>query len=202
MQSKITLMGLHNYLYDENVNPDGLFSQLSVPADTMDKELLINTILLRGGEFEVLYPNPDFMVPMIGVWSAKWADTITRWWNAFHAEYDPISNYDRHEEWTDNASGDDSGTSTGSSSGSVEDTTSAYNVSTYSPEHKETSSGTNSGSTSSEYSNTSSHTGHLYGNIGVTTNQQMIEAEYNLFKTNLYNEVADLFLTEFVIPVR
>ena len=202
MQSKITLMGLHNYLYDENDNPDGLFSQLSVPTDTMDKDLLKNTILLRGGEFEVLYPNPNFMVPMIGAWSAKWADTITRWWNAFHAEYDPISNYDRHEEWTDKASGDGSGTSTGSSSGNVEDTTSAYNVPDYSPEHKETSSGSNSGSTTSEYSNNSEHKGHLYGNIGVTTNQQMIEAEFELFKTNLYNEVADLFLTEFVIPVR
>ena len=202
MQAKITLIGLHNYLYDENDNPDGLFSQLTVPADTFDRELLKTTILLRGGEFEVLYPNPDFMIPLIGAWSAKWADTMSRWWNAFHAQYDPISNYDRHEEWTDTASGSGSGQSSGTSGGSVEDTTSAYNVATYSPEHKETSSGTNSGNTTSSFSNSNTHDGHLYGNIGVTTNQQMIEAEFELLKTNLYNEVADLFLTEFVIPVR
>jgi hypothetical protein len=202
MQAKITLMGLHEYLYDAVDNPDGLFSQLSVPASTLDKDILKNTILLRGGEFEVLYPNPDFMVPMIAVWSAKWADTITRWWTAFQADYDPISNYDRHEEWTDTASGSGSGQSSGTSGGSVEDTTSAYNVSTYSPEHKETTTGSNSGSTTSSFSNSNTHDGHLYGNIGVTTNQQMIEAEFELRKINLYNEVADLFLTEFVIPVR
>ena len=43
MQAKITLMGLHEYLYDSVDNPDGLFSQLSVPADTMDKDILKNT---------------------------------------------------------------------------------------------------------------------------------------------------------------
>lgn len=202
MQAKMTLMGLHEYIYDADDNPDGLFTYLTVPEDTFDRELLITTILLRGGEFEVLYPNPDFMRPLIGAWSAKWADTMSRWWTAFHAEYDPISNYDRHEEWTDTDSGSGSGTSSGTSGSTVEGTVSAYNVSTYSPADKEVSSGTNSGSTTSSYSNSKTHDGHLYGNIGVTTNQQMIEAEYNLLKINLYNEMADIFLTEFVIPVR
>ncbi len=207
MQSKITLIGMHEYLYDPDTNPKGLFSTLTVPTGTLDPDTLASTILLRGGEFEVLYPNPDFMLPMISVWSAKWAETITRWYKAFTAEYDPISNYDRHEEWTDTGTG--SGTGTGTSSGttggtSARDVSSYDAASDYIPSEKTTDSATSSGNTSSSYNNSTSdiHKGHLYGNIGVTTNQQMIEAEFNLFKTNLYNAVADLFLTEFVIPVR
>ena len=46
------------------------------------------------------------------------------------------------------------------------------------------------------------HEGRVHGNIGVTTSQQMMESEMNLrLKWNLYNQITDLFLTEFVIPV-
>ena len=62
MQAKMTLIGLYNYLYDENLDdPDVLFSGLTVPADTYDLDLLKATILLRGGGFEVMYPDPDFL---------------------------------------------------------------------------------------------------------------------------------------------
>lgn len=197
MQSKITLIGLNDYLYDPDTNPLGLFRTLSVPSDTLDLDTLITTILMRGGNYEVLYPNPYLMQPLIEAWSVKWADTIQRWYNAFTARYDPISNYDRHEEWTDESKGNGKGTSKGTN----ENTRSAYDVNDsdgYSPVEKDVSDGTSS----NEFENNAKHIGHLYGNIGVTTNQQMIEAEFNLFKINLYNEVADLFLKEFVIPVR
>ena len=214
MQAKITLIGLHEWLYDPNTKPKGLFTNLSVPAGTLDVDTLAATILMRGGDYEVLYPNPVIMESFITVWSTKWAATIQRWYNAFTAQYDPISNYDRHEIWTDTGSG--TGTTSGRASGTTndtgtdtrEDTTSAYDVATYSPKDKDTetrnlkSTTLTSENGKSDYSNTTTHDGHLYGNIGVTTNQQMIEAEYNLFKINLYNEVADLFLKEFVIPVR
>ena len=43
------------------------------------------------------------------------------------------------------------------------------------------------------------HAGRIHGNIGVTTSQQMLEAELNIAKFNLYEEAANLFLTELTI---
>ena len=45
------------------------------------------------------------------------------------------------------------------------------------------------------------HTGHTHGNIGVTTSQQMLEAELKIDEWNIYEHITDLFLTEFVIPI-
>ena len=204
MQATLTLIGLHNYMYDADDNPDGLFTNLTVPEDTIDRATLINTILMRGQEFEVLYPDPDVMSYFIGVWSQKWADTITRWYNAFHKEYDPIENYDRQEDWTD--TGEGSGTAHGESSGGGTNTheVSAFDApaaTPYSPESKDTTTDGTKTDTASLYSNENVHTGRVHGNIGVTTSQQMIHAEYELYLLNLYDEIADLFLKEFVIPV-
>lgn len=40
-----------------------------------------------------------------------------------------------------------------------------------------------------------------YGNIGVTTSQQMLEAELTISEWNLYDHISDVFLREFCIPV-
>ncbi len=249
--AKITLIGLHNYLetYDKD-----LFIYLNVPAG-IDKNLLINNILLKGGEFEVLYSEPTFLQNMIGVWSAKWMHTMERWVKALSIDYNPLENYDRMEDWIDNGSKVSSGKTNEnmnklSSSGSDESTTrsenaigndysesegsgnttntrSAFDASDYSPHDKSdtTSNGKNTSSsltsadgktntksttnnidsvTNSADSNTSDntssiHSGRLHGNIGVTTSQQMLQAELDISKWNLYDEIADLFLSEFCI---
>ena len=43
--------------------------------------------------------------------------------------------------------------------------------------------------------------GRIHGNIGVTTSQQMLEAELKIAEWNLYEHITDLFLEEFVIPI-
>ena len=43
------------------------------------------------------------------------------------------------------------------------------------------------------------HSGRTHGNIGVTTSQQMLEAELKISKWNIYEEITNLFLNEFVI---
>ena len=45
------------------------------------------------------------------------------------------------------------------------------------------------------------HTGHVHGNIGVKTTQSMVLEELDLAKWNVYEQITDLFLTEFVIPI-
>lgn len=45
------------------------------------------------------------------------------------------------------------------------------------------------------------HSGHMYGNIGVTTSQQMLQAELDIAEWNLYEHIADIFVRELCIPV-
>lgn len=45
------------------------------------------------------------------------------------------------------------------------------------------------------------HDGRIHGNIGVTTSQQMLEAELQIAEWNLYEHITDLFLSEFIIPI-
>ena len=91
--AKETLIGMYqwnNDLFHDMVLPEGI-----------DKDLLIKTIILRGGEFEVLYADPDFMQMSIGVWSSKWFRTFAEWLRGTQATWNPIYNYDRFEDVRD-----------------------------------------------------------------------------------------------------
>ena len=45
------------------------------------------------------------------------------------------------------------------------------------------------------------HEAHLYGNIGVTTSQQMLRDELDIVTWNLYEHISDIFIDEFCILV-
>lgn len=98
--AKITLIGFNNYM--ESINDD-LFKNLHTPSG-IDRSLLINNILMLGGEYEVLWGDPFFYQKMIGVWSDKWQHTMQKWLDAISAEFNPVENYDRMEDWVDNSS--------------------------------------------------------------------------------------------------
>ena len=58
------------------------------------------------------------------------------------------------------------------------------------------------GSSGSETENSKTvRDGRIHGNIGVTTSQQMLEAELKIAEWNLYDHITDLFFSEFVIPI-
>lgn len=48
---------------------------------------------------------------------------------------------------------------------------------------------------------TNIHKARLYGNIGVTTSQQMLQSELDIARWNIYEHIADLFCEEFCIMV-
>ena len=95
--AKITLYGMARWMENEE---DDLFEYLSLPTG-MDKDTLIDVIMLRGAEFGVLYADPYFMQTMIGIWSEKHQHTFERWVKALSIDYNPLENYDRFEDWTD-----------------------------------------------------------------------------------------------------
>ena len=243
--AKITLLSFYEWLKWEESD---LFTELTLP-EGIDKDILTNNILIRGGEFEVVFSDPHFMQKAIGNWGKKWYRTFEKWIDALNIEYNPLENYDRMEDYTDTtnrgltSSGrKDSGNTrtfdnedketldrtdelTHDTTQENEHTVSAYDSSTYQPADKNvtdmegtettTHTGTDTfnhtGTITDEYgegvsgsekeNTTAKHTGRLHGNIGVTTSQQMLEAELDVAKWNIYEHITDIFLEEFIIPI-
>ena len=98
---RMTLIGLYNY--EQNFDVD-LFRNLTLPTG-YDRSTFINSLLLEHGEKCVLYTNPDFFMQAIGIWSSKYSLELSRIYEALTAEYNPIWNYDRNEEWSDEGTG-------------------------------------------------------------------------------------------------
>lgn len=217
--AKITLIGMFQWMKQNN---DDLFKYLSVPSG-IDKDKLINTILLHGAEFEVLYPDADYFQFLIGPWSDKWHYTMKKWADLIAIEYNPLENYDRKEDWTETNKASDTefkqlqdntftdAISESSGSGSNEMKRAAYDSSVYEPVDKaETgSSGTNS-STGNEmksaaqtgmqdHAGENTRSGRMHGNIGVMSSQDMYLQEIDVARFNIYEEISNLFLTEFCI---
>ena len=88
--AKLTLIGMYNYRND-------IFNELVLPSG-IDADLFKQSLLMKGGEFEVLYPDPDFLKYSIKIWSSKWFRTFSEWLRGTEQRWNPIYNYDRFEE--------------------------------------------------------------------------------------------------------
>lgn len=211
--AKLTINGMYNYL---KLLDDDLFKNLQLP-EGIDKDTLTRNIILKSGEFEVLYADPFFMQEVIGTWSNKWQRTFIKWIEALNLEYNPLDNYDRIESWTESdssshsssASGTGTESSSNTQSSTQESLRSAFNSNAYEPntENEIDSEGTSTGtsSTSNQLSEETSHTntkeGRAHGNIGVTTSAALLAEHLSLVEWNVYEHITDLFLQEFVIPI-
>lgn len=216
-QSKITLIGIENYLNPER----SIFEDLTLP-EGIDKDVLIGAIALRCQEFELLYSDPDFLIAAVNVWGQKNYWTFDRWVKLLNKNYDPLYNKDYHEVFTDthtgnySASGTTANTGSANTSGTGSETTThrekAYNdasyVDTSQDEAHSSSTGTqqiannttNNESGTNGY--TTNHSYHGYGNIGITSAQELFLREARDVATfNMYEHMADLFCSEFCIMV-
>ena len=284
MQMTNSLMGFERYMNRQNKS---MFDNIVLP-EGIDKSVLVNTILVESGDFEVLYTNPEFMHLYIKNWFLRKNKTFEHWLAATTTDYNPLENYDRVEDYEDNMTGSFNNTSsnnsntsfsnkakvtnngefnnTGSTNGTdtrntttnetltdsmgaqsstAENKVSAFDSSEYSPKektdtngaaytdthttdretndsltmaHSSSDSGTNSNITNTETSVTNAtteagnesgsntnknvHSGRIHGNIGVTTSQEMLDAEMKLWASiDVYKSIADLFVTDFCIMI-
>lgn len=244
--ARMTMIGLYNYdptLFDSAEFPEGI-----------NKKLAVETILLRCGESPAVFQSAPFMKMKISNTARKWYNNIEHMLSAIDAEYNPIYNYDRFEEWhdddkknestaksnslktttetesdeTNKIESDRSSTTIDNATRTTQNDVSAFNSSEYQPSDKTTETGatgtdfddetttestnkqTGSGETNTTGSeshtyltdNDSDHTGHMYGNIGVTTSQQMLESEFKLRQNiNIYDVIAEIFFKECCIYV-
>ncbi len=223
-QAKITLIGIENYL-----NPDrSVFDKMEMP-EGVDRDVLIGAILMRCQEFELLYSDPDFLIDAVNIWARKNYMTFEKWVKALNIKYDPLYNYDRTEEYTDTHSGNYNKQGSGNSSGNTSTTNDLHSTNDVTVTHSEKAFNdttlvnnqtdvtdqdtSDTGSVTGNYSNynsdtengtdgyTNIHKARLYGNIGVTTSQQMLQSELDIAAWNMYEHIADLFASEFCIMV-
>lgn len=92
--SLLTVEGL--YKYDNT-----LFDGFNVPEGLV-KQIAIDAILMRTRELEILYPDFTYMKNRITIWSNKYQINWKKLYDTTVLEYNPIENYDRMEDWTDN----------------------------------------------------------------------------------------------------
>lgn len=194
----IKLASLYNY------DPD-IFENLNLPSD-LSKDNFLSELLWRFGECDMLYSDPKFVKAGITSWSISSQYSWKHMVSTITAEYDPIENYNRYEETAD----DSSGTTTYQSHNSNDNTRNStdkvygYNDITSPADDSttnetSTATGTDAGNGSS--TSTSTRTGHVHGNIGVMTTQQMLKEEREAAMYNIYREIAEDFKRRFLIWV-
>lgn len=151
------------------------------PITTFDKDALLATTIRYFSTLQVLYDDPDLFYDECAVWWDQYKYDFAHMWMTNEMKYNPINNYDRHEEETttpgvtetETHSGSDTETHSGSdinaktgsetaaktghddlerqgklisdtdtitkSTDNIENTVSAFNISTYQPSSKTTS---------------------------------------------------------------
>lgn len=233
MEATLSILGLYNY-------QPAIFDSLTIPT-SVDKETLIDNIIMEAAELELLFPNADILGRLIGNWSKTRLAAWNRMIGALDAEYNPIENSDRYEDHledytrdlneSDNYTRDlketdnytrnltDSGNS--NSSGSTQNSRTGYNSddlqvtdSSSSEDHSDDSRSytgsddRNKGYTGCDNRNKGFTGGdtrhsviHTHGNIGVTTNQRMVQAEVELRQTDIYTIIVNEFIDRFCIGV-
>lgn len=95
-----TLLGLYQIGLNRDQN---FFDHLTFP-EGIDHDLVVTNILHQAGDFEVLYPDLQFMCDGCEMFSLKWKRTFEKWLEVMAEEYFPLDNYDKKEAWSDSYS--------------------------------------------------------------------------------------------------
>ena len=241
MRASLSILGLYQ-------RDPTLFDELELPGD-MNKDVLIDSILYEAASLEAYYPDPNFMKFMIGRWSFMNQSVWQKLYDTTVLDYNPIYNYDRTEEWTENekmldgrtaastetetrnlktgetSRTDSNGDVTTTGTMKTELNVSGYNEVTFTPSEETietpdtmtsnnvivdgTRDSTNTGTVSIDKKDTESldrkrdnlRTGRAFGNIGVTTTQQMIQQERETVTFNMYKVITDSFVDRFCLMV-
>ena len=189
IRATLSLRGLYRYA-------PTIFDELVLPETDVDRDDLIEALVLECADLEILYPQPEVLRDAIGLWSRRRLPNWTKLAETLHYEYNPIHNYDRTEtherttgrNYSDSANGN--GTSTGSQN--------AYNSGwTERDRAVSTSNSTRTG----EQAEDESITVRAFGNIGVTTTTSMIAEQRNIVAYNLTEAIIDDFKRKFCLLI-
>ena len=171
MGATMSILGLWN-------NDHSIFDLMQLPEGftTEDRETVTDSILTECAELEILYPAPEVMKNIIGIWSRKELPTWQRIYNASLLEYNPIENYRRDETETieDDRAEEHSGTDTNTASGT--DTNTASGSDTNRASGSDSTTGNSSSTTTDGGTDVTKNDVTGYdSNAMVPSNQQTIE---------------------------
>lgn len=194
LQPRMTLCGM--YQYDPT-----LFDGVTLP-EGMDKTLMVNQIIRQSGDLFPYYQVPPEVKTAITEWFTRRKDNFSKLWQGFTSDYNPIENYDRHEDSTETPDITHTLTNSGQDASTNSADVQGYNGTEYVPNSRTTSSGTSSTNGTDKESGTRTYTSRIHGNIGVTTSAQMLEGELALRRSlDIYALIAAEFETDNLIQV-
>lgn len=196
MRATLSLRGLYRYA-------PTIFDELVLP-EAVNRDDLIEALTLECADLEILYPQPEILRDAIGLWSRRLLPNWQKLAETLNYEYDPIANYDRTETHTRSTERtyNSEGSSTSTGSGSTTGSRNAYN-SGWADQDRALS--TNSGTVANEQAGEQAEDEDIsiraYGNIGVTTTQQMIEEQRRVVAYNLTEAIIDAFKLKFCLLI-
>lgn len=168
----------------------------------LDKDLVVNTILDYSATYIPLYQDYNLFNFKNRVFFDRNRDNIVHLLDAFTLDYEPIYNYDRYEKYNEVDETNRNSNSTSSLNSNIENKVSAYNSSTYQPSNESTSADTTIDNVATDDKHNYYTDSRIYGNIGVTTTQQMLESEIDLRdRYNIYEWIARKWYNEFMLKV-
>lgn len=118
----LSVWGLYQY-------DNGLFDNLQVPTG-VNKETVVDNILLECAELETIYPALPFLKVAIGKWSDKELPVWTKLYATTQFNYDPIYNKDAYYEETELETRDLQGTSSQTATSQSNETRNLSNTKT------------------------------------------------------------------------
>lgn len=151
----LSLWGLTEYMDGNEEFGGGLFASISL-TEKLNEDTCIATILQRWGSNDVIRSNPYIMKRYTDLFFLKNYDNFDKMAEALQAEYDPIENYNRWEDTTEDRETAGQFAESGTEEG--------------------TSQTTGESSTTAQSEGTGSTTGSATNNIGSQTTEQQISA--------------------------
>lgn len=191
----------------------GLSGKIPVEEDGVAFADFVALALVELGELQTIFPTAAKLKSFLGVWGTLHAANWTRMQEALDTAYNPIHNYDRTESESETVqSTGSSTTSSRTAEGGVEtsqDYLAGFNSSSGLSANPTTRSTSTPGRTVDGMGSASDNSTvgrqrslSVSGNIGVTTNQQMVTAELQMRdEFALYYMILDEFRRDICVEV-
>lgn len=184
-KAKISVLGLW---YADNE----LFKNMVCPAE-IDIQNVIDNILLECSELEILYPNPDFMRDYaIPVWSERRYLIWQKLYETTVMKYDPLYNKDAYYEEEEDTAGAQH------TKGDSINSTRGFNI----PASDEmTDTDKIRSSSDLDHNNKTTRKRREYGNIGVTSSQELVARQRSIVDYSVVEFIVNDFKKEFCLQV-
>ena len=192
---------------------NSIFDHFAVPPE-IDRQLVIDNLLMETAELEILYPSPSFLKLAIQRWSAKELPIWQELYDTTTYVYNPIHNYDRTEDGWDErvpdltygkGTTDTSDTrgldTTMASQRAFNDGSGLVDVDKQIFDHGSGVTTVHTGADTETGSDKTTHHMEISGNIGVMSTQEMIQKQRDVVQFNVIDEIIRSFKERFCLLI-